>query len=183
MYRLAEDVQLPITAEPAGKTVMVDGRADVVVRDVGTLEQPDFRLSDPRSGAAFGKKLTQVAQGERMEFSVFSAQERISPDHYPAIAPVTKIEYGAACEARIVERCNVRAIEREGGVFDILVDDQVYHIDANSSDAALRKLAVEKLSLRSASLQETERLCRVRRNLIEIPCANGIKLATPAPER
>ncbi|KPW69825.1 hypothetical protein ALQ64_04966 [Pseudomonas cannabina] len=182
MYRLAEDVQLPITAEPASKIVMVDGRADVVVRDLGTLEQPDFRLSDPRSGAAFGKKLTQVAQGERMEFSVFSAQERISPEHYPPIAPVTEVEYGTACEVRIVERCNVRAIEREGGVFDILVDDQIYHIDANAPDAALRKLAVEKLSLRSTLLQETERLCRVRRNLIEIPCTQGVKLATPAPE-
>ncbi|WP_122670232.1 deaminase domain-containing protein [Pseudomonas viridiflava] len=182
MYRLAEDVQLPITAEPASKIVMVDGRADVVVRDVGTLEQPDFRLSDPRSGAAFGKKLTQVAQSERMEFSVFSAQERISPEHYPPIAPVTEVEYGTACEVRIVERYNVRAIEREGGVFDILVDDQIYHIDANTPDAALRKLAVEKLSLRSTQLQETERLCRVRRNLIEIPCTNGVKLATPAPE-
>ncbi|MCJ2370041.1 deaminase domain-containing protein [Pseudomonas sp. RGM 3321] len=183
VYRLADSLAtpLPVSVESVDRIVMVDGRSDVVVRDVSTAQEPDFRLSDPRSGAVFGKRLTPLSHDNLTEFSIFSAQERIGPDHYPVIAPVIPVDDGAF-EIRIVEGCNVLTIEREEGVFDILVDQQIYHLDTSAPDAALRKLAVEKLSLRSGVLQEVENICRVRRNLIQAPCTNGVKLKTPAPE-
>ncbi|KMY01838.1 hypothetical protein V476_12060 [Pseudomonas syringae KCTC 12500] len=183
MYRLADSVAtpLPVNVESVDRVVMVDGRRDVAVRDVGTAQQPDLRLCDPRSDAVFGKRLTPLSQNNLTEFSVFSAQERIGPEHYPAIAPVIPVGEGA-CEIRIVEGCKVQTIEREEGVFDILVDERIYHLDTHAHDAALRTLAVERLSRRSASLQENEAVCRVRRNLIQAPCSHGVKLITPAPE-
>ena len=183
MYRLAGSLASPLESSGASldRLARVEGRTDVYVRNVGTPEHLDFRLLDPQSDSAFGKRLTLVSAGQAMEFSVLSVEEHVGPEHYPRIAPVASIESGIH-EVRVAESSRVQAIEREEGVFDILIDDDIYHLDANAPDAALRKLMVEKLSSRSARLQEVENRCRIRRDLIQIPCTSGVKLATPAPE-
>ncbi|MGN2432866.1 deaminase domain-containing protein [Pseudomonas syringae] len=179
VYRIVEGAEHPQSIK--GLAARVDGRPGVVTRDVGTLEQPDFRLLDPHSDRVFGKRLTALALGQGAEFSAFAAGEYIGVNGYPPVAPLTSLEDGIH-ELRIADSCRVQAIEREEGVFDILIDDEIYHLDANSPDAALRKLKAEKLSPRSALLQETENICRVQRDLISVPCALGVKLVTPSPE-
>ncbi|WP_163018750.1 hypothetical protein, partial [Pseudomonas viridiflava] len=66
----------------------VDGRPAVAVRNIGRPEAPDFRLLDPDYDRVFGKTLTPVAQGERLELSSTSALDGIGPDRYPAVVPV-----------------------------------------------------------------------------------------------
>ncbi|KPY97470.1 Uncharacterized protein ALO43_04682 [Pseudomonas tremae] len=182
MYRLAENAEqlLPDVAV-SDLLVKVDGKSGVVVRNTGTPEQPDFRLSDPLSDAPFGKRLTPLSGHDLSEFSVFSAQERIGPDHYPAIAPLIEVEDGFY-EVCIAEDSHVLASERDAGVFQIRVDDHLYRLDAYAPDAALRKLKAEKLSQRSEWLLEAENVCRVRRDLISLPCTDGVRLKTPTPE-
>ncbi|AHG43388.1 hypothetical protein N018_25425 [Pseudomonas syringae CC1557] len=180
VYRVIEGAQHPHPVE--GLLARVDGGSGAITRDVGTSQQPDFRLLDPHSDSVFGKRLTAVAPGHEAEFSTFAAGESIGVDCYPPVAPLTSLEDGIH-ELRVAEGCRVQALEREEGVFDILIDDEIYHLDANSPDAALRKLTAEKLSARSAMMHEAENICRVRRDLIPVPCSTGVKLVTPVPER
>lgn len=164
-----------------GRRALVDGRPNVAVYNVGTADAPDFRLLDTESGSAFGKPLTPVSGREPLEFVMLSVGERIGPDHYLAILPVTSGADGVR-EINIADGCHVRAIERQEGVFDILVDGEVYHLDTTAADAAMRKLAVDKLSAETEVLSAVDNLCRRRRELLPMPCNNGVKLATPAPE-
>lgn len=160
---------------------LVDGRPDVAVHNIGTAEAPDFRLLDTGSGQAFGKRLTPVSAGEPLEFSMLSAADSIGPDHYPVILPVTSDAEGVR-EINIAEGCSVRVIERQDGVFNILIDGEVYHLDTRAPNAAMRKLAVDRLSAETDVLSDTGNLCRTRRELLPVPCSNGVKLATPEPE-
>ncbi|RMO97513.1 hypothetical protein ALQ33_01951 [Pseudomonas syringae pv. philadelphi] len=179
VYRIVEGAEHPQSIK--GLAARVDGRSGVVTRDVGTMEQSDVRLLDPHSDSVFGKRLTAIAQGQNAEFSAFAAGQYMGFDHYPVTAPLLSLEDGVH-EVSIAKTSHVQAIEREEGVFDILIDDEIYHLDANAPDAALRKLTAEKLPARSALLRETENLCRVRRDLIPVPCTSGVKLVTPSPE-
>ncbi|GAB7530318.1 deaminase domain-containing protein [Pseudomonas sp. 3A(2025)] len=163
------------------RRALVDGRPNVAVHNVGTPEAPDFRLFDTQAGSAFGKRLSPVSAGDPLEFSILSTLERIGPDHYPAIVPVTSGAEGWR-EINIAEGCSVRAIEREEGVFTVLIDAEVYHLDTTAANAAMRKLVVNNLSSDADWLSEVENLCRPRRNLEPVPCATGVKLATPKPE-
>ncbi|MDO7926093.1 deaminase domain-containing protein [Pseudomonas sp. KFB-139] len=183
MYRIADSAEHPWRpkVKAQDKRAVVDGRSDVVVRNVGTLQEPDFRLLDPESDAVFGKRLTSVSKNRPLEFSISSADEGIGPGHYPVVLPVTS-QVGGFSELRIAPNYAVQVIEREEGVFDILVDGEVYHLNAGATDAAMRKLAASKLSSHADWLSEIENLCRPRRNLESVPCATGVKLVTPTPE-
>ena len=158
------------------RQAVLDGRREVSVRNVGTLEKPDFRQLYPESDGVFGRRLTVISQLEPMEFSGVSATSGIEPGRYPAVLPVTEGAEGGY-EIRIAESCQVKALEREEGVFHVLVDDEVYHLDVNAPDAAMRRFAINKLSS-PADWLEVENLCRARRDLSEVPCATGIKLVT-----
>ncbi|QHF01107.1 hypothetical protein N015_01260 [Pseudomonas asturiensis] len=183
MYRILDTPQQPWQPRLAAsdKRAMVDGRSSVAVRDIGTAQQPDFRLLDPQADRVFGKRLTPLSSAQSPEFSVLSTADSISPDRYPPVLPITSVEDGFH-EARIDRRCSVSAIKRAEGEYDILIDGHAYHLDASAPDAALRKRPVARLSSTTETLKETENLCRVRRDLISVPCANGVKLTTPAPE-
>lgn len=181
LKRLFSSVRVPRGDARLIVRAVVDGRPDVAVCNTGTAEAPDFRLLDPESGSPFGKRLTPIAHAEPLEFSGLSAADSIGPERYPAVLPVTSGAEGMH-EIRIAQACRVHAIEREEGVFDLLIDGQVYHLDANAPDAALRKLSVATLSSRSEGLSEIGNLCRVRRNLEPVPCATGVRLVTPTPE-
>nr|WP_249583094.1 deaminase domain-containing protein [Pseudomonas viridiflava] len=183
MYRVFDSVEQPwqplrLTSD---RRAAVDGYPAVAVRDIGTVQAPDFRLLDPDYDRAFGKKLTPVAQGERLELSSISAAEGIRRDRYPEVVPITSGADGFH-EVRIDSRCRVSTLERREGEFDILADGRVYHLDSGAPDAALRERAIDRLSSTSDTLDEVENLCRVRRDLEPVTCATGIKLATPAPE-
>ncbi|GFM77837.1 hypothetical protein PSCICM_36560 [Pseudomonas cichorii] len=183
MYRISDSVEHPWRpkVKALDKRVIVDGRSDVVVRNIGTAQEPDFRLLDPESDAVFGKQLTSVSGSRPREFSMSSAADGIVRGHYPVVLPVvSKVE--GFTEIRIADSCVVQVIEREEGVFDILVDGEVYHLDAGTPGAAMRKLSASKVSSRAGWLEETENLCRFRRNLESVPCATGVKLVTPTPE-
>jgi len=183
VYRIADSLEHPWlpTLEDLDKRGMVDSRSNVAVRNVGTAQTPDFRLLDPEADSAFGRTLTIISDKEPVELSVLSFLDSIGPDHYPMVLPVKAAEEDFV-EIGIAQSCHLRAIQREEGVFDILVDNQIYHLDTTAPDTALRKLAVEKLSPRSSLLEGTENLCRVRRDLISVPCTSGVKLSTPTPE-
>ncbi len=182
-YRIADDLQQ--TWQPRlptlDQTAVLDGQPGVVVRNIGTADEADFRLLDPRSDSVFGKQLTILARTEPVQVSVLSTADSIGPGHYPPLLPATLIE-DAAYEVRVAQGSRVQTIEREQGVYDFLIDNQIYHLDANAPDTALRKLAIEKVSPRAALLEEAENLCRVRRDLLQVPCATGVKLSTPSPE-
>ncbi|MEE4159604.1 deaminase domain-containing protein [Pseudomonas viridiflava] len=183
MYRVLDSVERPWQPlrVASDSHAAVDGRPAVAVRNIGRPEAPDFRLLDPDYDRVFGKTLTPVSQGERLELSSISAADGTGPDRYPAVVPITSRADGFH-EVRIDRASSVSSIERGEGEYDILVDGQVYHLDSGAPDAALRKRAVEKLSTASGTLEEVENLCRVRRDLEPVVCATGIRLATPVPE-
>nr|WP_122315106.1 deaminase domain-containing protein [Pseudomonas cichorii] len=179
MYRVAQQDWHP-RLEALDKCALVDGRPGVLVRNVGTPQKVDFRLLDPEADAVFGKALTPVSQLEPLEFSTLSAADGISPGHYPALLPLTAKADGLL-EFRISRQCDVQVIARREGVFDILVDGQVYQLDAGAADAAMRRLATNRLSSRAVWLEETT-LCRTGRNLVPVPCTTAVKLTTRMPE-
>ncbi|MEN1832406.1 deaminase domain-containing protein [Pseudomonas lijiangensis] len=182
MYRIADSAEHPWRAKATslGKRATVDGRSDVIVRNVGTAHEPDFRLLDPESDAVFGKRLTPVSKSGPLAFSSLSASDGIAPGQYPTILPVLKLD--GFTELRVARGCSVRVIERDAGVFDILVDGEVYRLEASAPDVAMRKLSASKLSGGAYGLEEVEDACRARRNLESVPCATGVKLATPTPD-
>ncbi|MEE5115782.1 deaminase domain-containing protein [Pseudomonas alliivorans] len=183
MYRILDTPQHPWQPRrvASDSRAVVDGRSSMAVRDVGTAQQPDFRLLDPEADRVFGKRLTPLSSAQSPEFSVLSAADSIGPDRYPPVLPITSVEDGFH-EARIDRRCSVSTIQRAEGEYDILIDGHAYHLDADAPNAALRKRPVARLSSTTETLRETENLCRVRRDLISVPCATGVKLTTPAPE-
>ncbi len=183
MYRVLDSVEHPWQPMRAAsdRRAVVDGRPAVAVREVGSADAPDFRLLDPDYDCVFGKALTPVVHGERLELSSASAADGIRPDRHPPVVPITSGADGFH-EVRIDERCAVSVIERREGDFDILVEGNVYHLDTHASDAALRKRGIDRLSLTSDPLVEVENLCRLRRDLEPVACSTGIKLATPKPE-
>ncbi|WP_025995440.1 deaminase domain-containing protein [Pseudomonas viridiflava] len=183
MYRVLASVERPWQPLRVAldSQAAVDGRPAVAVRNIGSPETPDFRLLDPDYDCVFGKTLTPVSQGERLELSSISAADGTGPDRYPAVVPIISRVDGFH-EVRVDRASTVSILERGEGEYDILVDGQVYHLDSSAPDAALRKRAVEKLSTASGTLEEVENLCRVRRDLEPVVCATGIKLATPVPE-
>ncbi len=183
MYLIADSAEHPWqpAREALDKRAMVDGRPSVAVRNIGSPETADFRLLDPEADGVFGPPLTAITDVEPLELSVRSIADRIEPGHYPAILPVAR-EADGAIAINVAEHCQVRAIERQDGVFDLVIDQQVYHLDTTAPDVALRKLANSRLSSETGLLNEVENLCRLRRDLIPVPCNNGVKLATPAPE-
>ncbi|GFM67285.1 hypothetical protein PSCICJ_34030 [Pseudomonas cichorii] len=183
MYRITDSAEHPWIpkVKSLDRRAIVDGRPDVVVRNIGTAQEPDFRLLDPESDAVFGKKLTTVSKAGPLEFSVLSASEGIVPGRYPRVLPVISKVDGFT-ELPVAQGCRLHVIERDEGVFDILVDGELYHLEAGKPDSAMRKLAASKLSSEAYGLEEIERACRARRNLESVPCATGVKLATPVPD-
>ncbi|MBN6716384.1 hypothetical protein JSY17_20535 [Pseudomonas capsici] len=183
MYRITDSAEHPWhpKVESRDRRATVDGRSDVVVRNVGNAQEPDFRLLDPEFDAVFGKTLIPVSTTEPLEFAVLLASDGIVPGHYPTVLPVISKVDGFT-ELRIGQGCNAHFIERDDGVFDILVDGERYRLDAGAPDAAMRKLAVSRLSDGAYGLEEVGNLCRARRNLESIPCATGVRLVTPTPE-
>ncbi|KQQ53511.1 hypothetical protein ASF84_16975 [Pseudomonas sp. Leaf127] len=178
VYRLAEHAR---SAWPLEAQATVDGRPGVAVRNLGTPAAADFRLLDPQADAVFGPSLTVISATGPLELSMLSAADRIEPGHYPAILPVAPSLDGVR-KINIAERCRVHAIERQDGVFDLLIDQQAYQLDTTAPDVALRTLASSRLSSETGLLREAENLCRLRRDLVPVPCNNGVKLSTPAPE-
>ncbi|WP_295476729.1 deaminase domain-containing protein [uncultured Pseudomonas sp.] len=168
------------TATSANGYAQLDGQIGVAVQDVGTPEVPDFRLRDPSTQRAFGPPLALVTRAPALELVQTSATTGIEVGRYPRVVPVTSTAEGVR-ELRIAEGCRVHVIEREEGVFDLRVDGEVYHLESTAEDAALRQLSVTPLSPTADLLQETENLCRVRRDLVPVPCASGVRLATPEP--
>ena len=181
-FRIAESVEHPWQPRfPAlDRRAVLDGRADVAVRNIGTAIEPDFRLLDPESDAVFGKKLTTLSPIEPVQLSRLTSADRIAPGHYPPVLPVTLED--DVCEAGVAEGCQMRVLDSEDGVYTLLIDEQVYRLNTKSQDAALRKLAVVELSPRSRLLEHVEGQCRVRRTLIPSPCPIGLRLRTPQPE-
>lgn len=178
-FRIADSLEHPwIPHFPAlDRRAVLDGRADVAVRNVGTADEPDYRLLDPEADAVFGAKLTTLSVAEPVQLSRLTTADPIAPGHYPAVLPVA-LEDGV-CEAGVAEGCQVRLLDAEEGLYTFLIDNQVYRLDASKPGAALRRLAVAELSPRSGLLEQAENLCRVRRSLVPAPCHTGIRLRTP----
>uniref|UniRef100_UPI0013CF00F0 hypothetical protein n=1 Tax=Pseudomonas viridiflava TaxID=33069 RepID=UPI0013CF00F0 len=96
----------------------VDGRPAVAVRNIGRPEAPDFRLLDPDYDRVFGKTLTPVSRGERLELSSISAADGTGPDRYPAVVPITSRADGFH-EVGVDRSSTVSTLERDEGEYDI----------------------------------------------------------------
>lgn len=181
-FRIADSLEHPWQPRSSvlDRRAVLDGRPDVLVRNIGSADEPDFRLLDPQSDAVFGKQLTTLSALEPVQLSRLSIADRIAPGHYPPVLPVA-LEDGVY-EAGVAEGCQVRVLDTEDGVYTLLIDEQVYRLNTKGQDAALRKLAVVELSPRSRLLEQVEGQCRVRRTLVPSPCPIGLRLRTPQPE-
>ncbi len=180
-FRVADSLEHPwLPHSPAlDRRAVLDGRANVAVRNIGTAEAPDYRLLDPEADRVFGKKLTTLSATEPVQLSRLTTAERIAPGHYPEVLPAA-LEDGVY-RVGVDEGCQVLLLHAEEGVYTFLIDEQVYRLDAASPDAALRRLTTARLSSRSLLLEQTENLCRARRALFPVPCMTGIRLRTSEP--
>lgn len=168
-------------AESQDTRAVVDGVTNVMVRNVGTHEAPEFRLLDPHSEKPFGPTLiliSDIKASTSVELVTLTDGLGAALSRAPAVVPVTLIEEGRF-EVAIGESRNVSFLERENGVFDVLVDEHCYRLDGTDAVPALRKLSVEKLSDEAHLLQALENLCRPRRGLVPVPCDGALKLGTP----
>lgn len=168
-------------AESQDTRAVVDGITNVTVRNVGTHEAPEFQLLDPYSEKPFGPTLILISDIKAVtsvELVTLTGGLGAGLSRAPAVVPVTLIEEGRF-EVAIGESRNVSFLERESGVFDVLVDEHCYRLDGTDAVPALRKLSVEKLSDEAHALQALENLCRPRRGLVPVPCDGALKLVTP----
>ncbi|HEY0286454.1 MAG TPA: hypothetical protein VGC62_05510, partial [Pseudomonas sp.] len=178
VYRILDDFNETAVVSPL-RSATVDGLPGVSIIDVGSAEAPEFSLQDPYSGKAFGARLTRVSDIDPIELTRVSVSESLSSTA-SAVFPLKSVDAGVLV-LNVAPDCKPLFIERHEGVFDVLVGEQVYHLDTTTSYKALRLRSIEPLSARAGNMQEVENLCRVRRNLLPVPCAGGIKLVTPPP--
>lgn len=182
-YRIPDslaDSSQPVTESQDARAV-VDGVTNVMVRNVGTHEVPEFKLLDPYSEKPFGPTLiliSDIKATASVELVTLTDVAGLGLGRTPSVVPATLVEEGRF-EVAIGESRNVSFLERENGVFDVLVDEHCYRLDGRDAVPALRKLSVEKLSDEVRALQALENLCRPRRGLVPVSCDSALKLATP----
>lgn len=184
MYLFSESLEhahVP-RAENTDQRAIVDGIRAVAVRNIGTLDAPVFRLLDPYGDKAFGPALKVLSSGESLELAHASAWDGLSVGTYPHALPVIGVEHGGF-ELLIADACEASVLERETGVFDVIVDGHHYHLNSTVPEPVLRMLSVEKLSARANRLEASPMLCRPGRDLIPgTPCADFVRLVLPAIE-
>jgi hypothetical protein len=161
-----------------GERATLDGLPGIAARNIGSAETADYRVLDPYTDQVYGKRLALIADRSGIELS---SAESITPGHYPPVIPARLTEEGGH-EMWIDRGCQTRVIERRERVFDILVDDRVYHLDSGAEHVALRRLDVAPSSMSESGFEEAEVLCRPKRDLEETACTSGIKLVSKVPQ-
>jgi hypothetical protein len=181
--RLREDLEWPPTLGPGQRLAMVDDLDQVLVRNVGTAQQPQYRLQHATTQALYGPPLLDI--GSNAAPYLLSSRQRLGNGHYPNLL---ELELDADQLPRLpLERyAQVRIVERELGRFDVLVEGRHYQVDTLESPQYLRKLEHTELSERAQALEYRWVTCkrRKRRGLdlkLNLACVDHASLRTPTP--
>lgn len=166
-------------ADVAWHSARVDGIDDVLVRNVSTVETPDYRWWNPLDQKPYGPRLSALGGTPATEPAAFATtQNTVLPGQFPGAVQLSEAgEHGH--DLSITANRTVQFVHRDEAVSDLIIDDVSYRFNHHQA-SLLRKVELEPRSARLHSLEEVPVVCRVKRGLTEVDCTGSLILMSTA---
>lgn len=164
-----------------GELARVGNSENTLVRNLGTADEPSFKLLDPHDNLPYGPRLITEGTPQEPMLTPLKSLGSISPGHYPSrIAGI--VGENEKLDLAIDDACSLRVRAKGDGHYDIHIDDRHYHLDASAHAPSLTELSNTPASTLDEITAE-EMLCRLKRDLEESSCTPFTKLISLPAER
>lgn len=153
----------------------VDGAQDCPVHNLGSPENPDYRMFDPFENRPFGPPLMASKTADTL--ATAARAKPITPELHPE-RTLFAITDDGLLQLPVAGRCSVRIRNTPANHYDIDIDEHSYRLDPQRNDRAFEQLSTAPMPAQQRFIPHPT-ACRVKRGLTQVnSCTTATQLVT-----